>query len=169
MNIVVTGGSKRRRDLAKEVLLITSNHLTKPFNRRLKIQVKFRSSSDCDASQEAIDKFSHIIIINPTADVRYTVELLIHEFTHIKQTLSDGCNTDASGTTYWHGKRYCNKSLDPRNSNYWTAPWEIEAFGMQKTLSMFIDQKLTYGTLDDYTWLNCGNLIKELKSNKFRL
>lgn len=165
MKLIIKGGTKRRNDLIKSILSLSHNHLTK--DEKFTVHVVFRQSRDFDGACGVIGKDKFLIEINRNLTVRRFIEVLIHEFTHAKQTLLDNCITECSGVTYWRGKKFSNRFIRIDYPEYWTAPWEIEAVGVQHNLISFIEHKLGVD-IDDMTWLNCQSLIHALKDKGLR-
>lgn len=76
----------------------------------------------------------YIIYCNPHVSDALLIECIAHEFTHIKQ-YHKGELRDLGKTEHiWHGK---NKSImEP--IDYWFAPWEIEARGMEQAIGQYL-------------------------------
>ena len=70
------------------------------------------------------------IEINNSISKRLTLESIAHEMVHLKQLAkSEWYEYDRSPCQHrWNGTII---NLDESKDNYWLAPWEVEAYGMQ--------------------------------------
>lgn len=65
-------------------------------------------------------------------DFEKTLETIAHELVHVKQFARGEMRDLVSATKVsWKGKRY-----DREETNYWDLPWEIEAHGREKGLTV---------------------------------
>ena len=63
--------------------------------------------------------------------LRRCLEILAHEMVHVKQfAIGELIDNPSGKTVKWQGKRISVRDDD----GYWTAPWEIEAYGRQPGL-----------------------------------
>ena len=166
MQIATVNGSIRRKKLAINLLGFL-NSFNNQYDRNIKISLQFKATNDCDGScqQDGNNKFT--LTVNPNLTVKRFIEVIIHEYTHIRQTYGDKCSTDVSGKTIWRGKVYSKHYIDPQRKEYWLAPWEIEAVGMQTIMCDYLENRLEID-LTDLTWLNCESLITSLKTMELR-
>lgn len=161
MQISVQGSTIRRKQLVNNLLLFL-NRFNKQYDRNLKIDVMLRRVTDCDGSCQQSGNNTFKLIVDPNLPIRRFIEVVIHEYTHIRQTYSDKCFTDCGGRTTWRGKTYSKNYIDPDRREYWLAPWEIEAVGMQNIMCDYLESRLEID-LSELTWLNCGMFITTLK------
>lgn len=76
------------------------------------------------------NKRSYTIIVKNNMGVRKTLLSIAHEMVHIKQWATGEMKDyiRIAEKCRWQGKRY-NSNDD--NDDYWSQPWEIEAFGRE--------------------------------------
>ena len=166
MQIITHGGSIRRKELAKNLIYFL-NSFNKQYDNNIKISIRFRPDKECDGSCQQAGNNRFLLVINPNLPVSRFIQVVIHEYTHIRQTYSDKCITDCSGKTVWRGKVYSKHYIDPDRKEYWLAPWEVEAVGMQTIMCDYLENRLSIN-LNDLTWVNCGSLITSLKDQELR-
>ena len=166
MQITTHGGSIRRKSLAINLLHFINN-INPQYDKNIKLSLKFRRLSDCDGSCQQAGNNKYLLLVDPTLPLKRFVEVVIHEYTHIRQTYSDGCTTDCAGKTMWRGRMYSKNYIDPGRKEYWLAPWEIEAVGMQHIMCDYLEDRLGID-LSELTWNNCQSLITLLKDMELR-
>jgi len=68
----------------------------------------------------------YIVHIDGTQDEQDIVETLFHELQHVVQ-YALGYLQDEENKVYWLGHWYSGDYQDTTTSDYWDAPWEVEA------------------------------------------
>ena len=123
IEIEVTGGTKKQRQMA----LSLANYCVKklmPRKRVLSIDIALRSISGESALgyclKETRSDFS--IEIEKRQSHRRLLETLAHELVHVKQYAQG----ELKGENCWMGK-----VVNPKNTDYWDLPWEIDAHGRE--------------------------------------
>ena len=104
----------------------------------IRIRVRIKKSLDKATLAEVSELFgTYAININPSVKgERKVVELIGHEMTHIKQFVYDALDLDRCS---FKGDEY----IIENDLDYWFAPWEIEARGMEQALwAYFCDAEL---------------------------
>jgi hypothetical protein len=93
------------------------------------IRVRINNALDKNTMAEVVElKNSYAISISPAVqDERKVVEIIGHEMTHIKQFVYDGLDLDRCA---FKGSEY----IIENDLDYWFAPWEVEARGMEQAL-----------------------------------
>lgn len=93
------------------------------------IRVRINNALDKNTMAEVVElKNSYAISISPAVqDERKVVEIIGHEMTHIKQFVYDGLDLDRCA---FKGSEYVIEN----DLDYWFAPWEVEARGMEQAL-----------------------------------
>ena len=165
MRLIILNGTKRRRDMGRTIFQYLGDMFDLPKDFRVTLHFVHCSNSAGTCMSSGPKAFR--IEISDRSDVETTIRLLVHEFTHLMQTLVNKCITDAAGVTYYNGKRYSKKYINPECIEYWYAPWEIDARGMENTIIDLISYRLNICPAY-LTWHNCGSLITALKGNRVR-
>jgi hypothetical protein len=68
----------------------------------------------------------YVVHIDGTQDQEDIAETLFHELQHVIQ-YALGYLQDAESKVYWLGNWYTGDYQDTTTSDYWDAPWEVEA------------------------------------------
>ena len=100
------------------------------------------SQSTNDSECEKINADEYIIYLHKDMSERRTIEVLGHELTHVKQYVFDGLDLE---TAYFKGDyHYHDSDLD-----YWFAPWEVEARGMELAFWAYYCASIKDGSLPE--------------------
>lgn len=164
MRIYIKGGSKPKRDLAHAICDMFRKQFDK-LHPSVKINISINRSTECDGSLQISGNNRFVLIVSNTLDITRFIEVMIHELTHARQYYTNNCTTDCAGVTIWSGKKYDKHYINPKRSEYWIAPWEIEAFGMQSIVLQMLEFKHEI-SISHLTWRNCKHLISEIKKIK---
>ena len=92
------------------------------FNNKL-VEYGCAEIQDYNTAKQARD---FLIQIHPGIGARNIFETLAHEMVHVKQYVNGELNDTM---TNWRGKK-----VNSDNIEYWSQPWEIEAYGIQAGL-----------------------------------
>ena len=121
IDITVTGGTKRQRELVKSIAEYSVGKLM-PRKRNLDVNISLEKIDD--ALGYAYEEFagSYAVDIEKRQSMRRLLETVAHEMVHVKQY----CRKEITGDDTWNGKY-----INPKTTDYWDLPWEIEAHGRE--------------------------------------
>ena len=155
MDIDITGGTKRQKQLAESMVRFCCNKLM-PRMHNLSIDVRIRSFgkddsygyclTDDDADTSRPREF--VIDINKNVRLRRMLETVAHEMVHLKQfARGELYESTAQGRHRWHGEWLSNRRKSVMD--YYDQPWEIEAHGREVGLFIRWAEKYKFGK---YKW-----------------
>lgn len=121
IDIQVTGGTKRQRELVESIAHYSIRKLM-PRKRVLDINIHLARLDD--ALGYAHEEFpgSYVVEIHKGQGLRRLLETVAHEMVHVKQY----ARREITGKDTWLGKFVNSKTV-----NYYDLPWEIEAHGRE--------------------------------------
>lgn len=131
LSIVGCPDKKRFRPFVKRAALFYANELMSPrMLENILVRVKFNSKINAHG-YASVTEFSPSnkarqfeIELHPGIGAKEILKTLAHEMVHVKQY--------ATGDININGTRWKGSKVDA--PDYWTEPWEIEAYGMQPGL-----------------------------------
>lgn len=100
------------------------------------------SQSKNEAECEKVNGNEYIIYMQEGMTERRAIEVLGHELTHVKQYVFDGLDLE---TAYFKGEEYYNDT----DLDYWFAPWEVEARGMELAFWAYYCASVKNGSLPE--------------------
>lgn len=122
----------RKRALLRDALDYANCHL-QLYNFYEKVEI--RLSGDAYAPGLCCDFGSRFLIkVSGNQPEHEILETLFHELTHVRQYLCGELEDVNPQVAYWKGTRYEGDFEDTASSEYWTAPWEVEARKVGKEL-----------------------------------
>ena len=122
-DIIVTGGTKRQKDLVTSMVHYCISMLM-PRMKTLEITIKLTTPKGAMGYCLELDNNRQFEIeINRSLSQRKLLETLAHEMVHVKQYARRELHPS---TDAWMGKTY-----NPKKVSYWDLPWEIEAHGRE--------------------------------------
>jgi len=162
MNIVMTHGSTDQRNLVREAIpYYLGQFLRAKELDCLTILIRFRKDlykkdgvkADCIWEDDQDDPIEFEITLDSSLRTSALLRALAHECVHVKQYyLKEMEDTSKMNITLWKGKRY-----DTDKENYWTLPWEIDAYGREIGLYEEFVRTKKYGAakwyIDDADYL----------------
>lgn len=117
-----------------DMLMTTRLQSTLVINLRF-VEKQKNLAECCWLGNDPVRPKSFSITVRSSATLVKKLKALAHEVVHIKQ-FATGELIDMVSTNYeevkWKGKRYVYSDTD--HDLYWTAPWEIEAYGRETGL-----------------------------------
>tara|TARA_E500000178_G_C17036509_1_gene763707 strand:+ start:6062 stop:6496 length:435 start_codon:yes stop_codon:yes gene_type:complete len=123
MNIVeVTGGKPYQRKYVESIAFFCIDKLM-PKMESLDINIKLRTIPEDSygyCMSETTREFD--IEIDKNLTLRKLLTTVAHEIVHVKQY----ARKELTGDSTWQGKTY-----NPKTTDYWDEPWEIEAHGRE--------------------------------------
>jgi len=123
MNIVeVTGGKPYQRKYVESIAFFCIDKLM-PKMKSLDINIKLRTIPEDSygyCMSETTREFD--IEIDKNLTLRRLLTTVAHEMVHVKQY----ARKELTGDSTWQGKTY-----NPKTTDYWDEPWEIEAHGRE--------------------------------------
>lgn len=127
LSIVGCPDKERFRPYVKRAALFYSQNLiSKKLLENIYLKIKFDKKLDV-YGYASVEEYNDsgkprefLIEINPNIGARDILETLAHEMVHVKQYAYSEMN---ESSTRWRGKK-----VDVED--YWSEPWEIEAYGM---------------------------------------
>lgn len=81
------------------------------------------------ACHEIIPGALYSIVLDSKATLSNTLQTLCHEFVHVKQFLTGKLSYNGEGGFNWCGMAFC-----PKKTDYYSRPWEIQAFSQETLL-----------------------------------
>jgi hypothetical protein len=113
---------------------LISTRLSKTLSVKIIFTKGFNKNTKCIATCMWVDnnvrpkKFE--IEIDANLSANQTIRAIAHEMVHLKQ-YATGQMKDlfSNDSTKWEGK--IHENISEMNDNYWTYPWEIEAYGRE--------------------------------------
>ena len=135
MNIVeATGGRKKYRDIAIHTAYLCIDKLM-PRMKTLEITIEFEKlDGEYGLCLEGVNNRTFTITIEKSLSLHEVISTIAHEMVHVKQYARNEL-THVDGKHMWKSRLY-------KKFNYWTCPWEKEAFAMEDELSSFVLDKL---------------------------
>ena len=136
MNIVeALGGKKKERELAFEVVKWCIKKMM-PGVRTLDITVSFENIDSLGYCMEEDTNREFTITIRKGLSIQELIGTVVHEMIHVKQYVRKELK-NVNGRTLW-------KKEDFSDVNYVDAPWEKEAYELEKpyTLECFMSLNL---------------------------
>ena len=121
IDINIYGGNKRQREYAESLARFVVKKLM-PRKRNLDVCINLDKIDDALGYCYEEFKGSYAIEIDKRQSMRRFLETVAHEMVHVKQY----CRNEMSGRDTWHGK-----FINPKTTEYWDLPWEIEAHGRE--------------------------------------
>lgn len=132
MNYVeVIGGRKHKRELAETVVAWCINKLLSRY-RTLDVTVKLTNCFNTHGAYGyclSITDREFEIEVDKTLSLREFIETLCHEMVHVKQYAKGEMKELSSGQIRWKKKVFGDIAYDK-------APWEKEAFRLEKSLAL---------------------------------
>jgi len=128
MNLIeVTGGKKAERAIAQETVEWCLKKLL-PRHRTIDVTVEFRKIDAYGYCMEEDDKGRlFTLTIQKGLGLFDLISTICHEMVHLKQYARRELR-NVNGKTMW-------KKKDHSNTDYWDAPWEKEAYKLEKKLA----------------------------------
>jgi len=123
MNYVeVTGGKPYQRKYVESIAYFCLNMLM-PRRNNLDISISLKTLKD-DAYGYCLSVTSndYEIEVDKTLSLRKLLTTVAHELVHVKQY----ARRELTGDYTWQGRTY-----NPKKTDYWDQPWEIEAHGRE--------------------------------------
>lgn len=140
MHIEVVGGSSSQKKHAKKMVEFCANNLM-PRIQTLDITVSFCKPKGAMGYCLELDEKEFEIEVDKTQPLRKVLETIAHEMVHVKQYVRRELNPNKE---VWMGKTF-----NPKTTNYWDLPWEIEAHGRE--VGLFI-RYCEANNLSKYKW-----------------
>lgn len=146
MRLHIEGGIQLHHKHCRQFIRFFCNRFfSKDLNKQINVKLKFIrkatfSYGDECASMEWVDhnrqprKFTIYIYTPPKASLRYIISTLAHEMVHVKQFVKNEL-IDLPSTNY-NVSVFKNKKYNLNRVNYYDQPWEIEAFGRERGLTL---------------------------------
>lgn len=121
-NIEITGGKAYQRKYVESMVHYCIQKLM-PRMQSLDIEVKLKTIKD-DAYGYCLSTTTRDfeIEIDKSLSLRRLLTTVAHEMVHVKQY----ARRELKGDYVWKGKTY-----NPKTTDYWDEPWEIEAHGRE--------------------------------------
>ena len=127
MIVSVTGGSKSQKEHTQKMVEFCAKTLM-PRMKNLDISVNLCKPDGALGYCLELDSNREFEIeIDREQPLRKLLETVAHEMVHVKQYARRELNPSVDGC--WMGK-----TVDPKKTNYWDLPWEIEAHGRETGL-----------------------------------
>jgi len=127
MIVSVKGGSKSQKLHTKKMVEFCAKTLM-PRMKNLDITVNLCKPDGALGYCLELDSNREFEIeIDRGQSLRKLLETVAHEMVHVKQYARRELNANIDGC--WMGK-----TVDPKKTNYWDLPWEIEAHGRETGL-----------------------------------
>lgn len=135
MNIVyATGGRKKEREIAEKTVNWCIKKLM-PRMKTLNISVEFEKIEAYGYCMQE-DRRDYTISIRKNLPLFELVGTICHEMVHVKQYARKELR-DENGKTMWKTKNHSN-------TNYEDAPWEKEAYKLERGLTVECLENLDY-------------------------
>ena len=154
MRLTINGKVRKRDipDIKKAVHFYADKLMSKSLIKKLRITIRFVPDLDHMAEVtwngcNPVRPKSFLIYINSNK-VRSKIRLLKalgHELTHVKQFATGELeDMEAKSLVRWKDKFYPFPDEDSKNpETYWSAPWEIEAYGRETGLYQLYKNHIT--------------------------
>ena len=127
MNLIeATGGKKKEREVATEVAQWCVNKMLPRF-RTLDITIEF-AKIDAYGYCMQEDKREYTLTLRKGLGLYDLISTICHEMVHLKQYARNELR-NVQGNTMWKKKVY-------NEVDYWDAPWEKEAYRLEKRLAL---------------------------------
>jgi len=127
MIVSVKGGSKSQKLHTKKMVEFCAKTMM-PRMKNLDITVNLcKPDGALGYCLELDNNREFEIEIDRSQSLRKLLETVAHEMVHVKQYARRELNANIDGC--WMGK-----TVDPKKTNYWDLPWEIEAHGRETGL-----------------------------------
>lgn len=128
MNMIyVDGGKKSEKAIAQDVVAWCLKKLL-PRYRTIEVMVEFEKNMDAYGYCMQEDNREYTITIKKGLGLFDLVSTICHEMVHLKQYVKKELR-EKDGVQMWKKKSY-------KNVSYMDAPWEKEAFRVEKRLAM---------------------------------
>lgn len=115
----------RKRALLRDALHYANMHLGL-YNFDDKVYI--RLSGDKYSPGLCCDLGYHLVVkISGNQTEQDIVETLFHELTHVRQYANVDLDDIDENTCWWKGHHYRGTFEDTESTDYWNAPWEVEA------------------------------------------
>ena len=110
---------------------------------KLKATIKYKPIKskkffgDVVLNNDSINKHIFTLRYNPDSGFEYMLMSILHELTHVKQTIKKHLSVDDKGTIIlWKGKKVIlvNDYKNIKYDEYKQLPWEVEAIKLSKSL-----------------------------------
>jgi len=142
MIVSVTGGSKSQKLHTQKMVEFCAKTLM-PRMKNLDITVNLcKPDGALGYCLELDNNREFEIEIDREQPLRKLLETVAHEMVHVKQYARRELNPSIDGC--WMGK-----TVDPKKTNYWDLPWEIEAHGRETGLFVRYCEE---NNLSKYKW-----------------
>ena len=125
--VIVVGGKKKERELAEEVVAWSIKKLM-PRMKTLDITVSFENIDAYGYCMEEDTNRQFTLTIQKGMSFFDMVSTIVHEMIHVKQYARRELR-NVNGRTMW-------KKKDHSNTDYFDAPWEKEAYKLEKPYSL---------------------------------
>jgi len=135
--VYAVGGRKKEREVAVEVVNWAIKRLM-PRMRTLEIAISFEKIDAYGYCMEEDTNREFTLSIRKGMSVKDLISTLVHEMIHVKQYARNELR-NVNGKTMW-------KKKDHSNTSYEDAPWEKEAYRLEKGLALecFWDLNVTF-------------------------
>ena len=125
--VIVVGGKKKERELAEEVVAWSIKKLM-PRMKTLDITISFENIDAYGYCMEEDTNRQFTLTIQKGMSFFDMVSTIVHEMIHVKQYARRELR-NVNGRTMW-------KKKDHSNTDYFDAPWEKEAYKLEKPYSL---------------------------------
>lgn len=146
MRLQIEGGTEIHQKHCRQFARFFSNRFfTKDLNKQIRVKLKFirkpfiNYEDEC-ACMEWMDnnrhprRFTIYIYTPPKVSLKYIVSTLAHEMVHVKQFVKNEL-IDLPSTDY-NVSVFKNKKYNLNRISYYDQPWEIEAYGRERGLTI---------------------------------
>lgn len=130
LSIIGCPEKKKFRPYVKKAALFYADLLfTQKMTENLFLQIKFNKKIDVfgyasiTGYNDSGKPRDFLVELNPNVAAYDILKTLAHEMVHVKQYAYS--EMDEKGTR-WKGSH-----IDPSKTDYWTEPWEVEAYGLE--------------------------------------
>ena len=122
IDIQVSGGTKRQRELCKSIAEFSIAKLM-PRKKNLDIDIQLNKTDGALGYCLWINRNEYSVEIDKRQGLRRFCETVAHEMVHVKQY--------ARRELHPVHDTWCGKTYNPKKVSYWDLPWEIEAHGRE--------------------------------------
>ena len=125
--VIVVGGKKKERELAEEVVAWSIKKLM-PRMKTLDITISFENIDAYGYCMQEDTNRQYTLTIQKGMSFFDMLSTIVHEMIHVKQYARRELR-NVNGRTMW-------KKKDHSNTDYFDAPWEKEAYKLEKPYSL---------------------------------
>ena len=125
IDIQVSGGTKRQRELCKSIAEFSIAKLM-PRKKNLDIDIQLNKTDGALGYCLWINRNEYSVEIDKRQGLRRFCETVAHEMVHVKQY--------ARREFHPVHDKWMGKTINPKKVSYWDLPWEIEAHGRETGL-----------------------------------